>query len=129
VGHFVNVHKADGGTITHSLRCVEQTGLLNGQVRVTFLRVSRPTEVEQTGIVVTGWETFDQHPDLIVVEGYLTRENKTHLERKSLSGSNIGRDYCWLGYPPMPGAGRCRTSCPSVSSQLQKQNLFTSISN
>jgi len=33
-------------------------------------------------IVVEGWETFGQHPDLILFEGYLTKANEAHLERK-----------------------------------------------
>jgi hypothetical protein len=81
-GHLISVHKVDVDTISNSLRCVEQAGLLDGNVPVIFLRVFRPIEAEQKGIVVTGWETFDQHPDLIVFEGYLTKGNDAHLERK-----------------------------------------------
>jgi hypothetical protein len=49
---------------------------------VTLIRVFRPAEAQQKGIVVTGWETFDQNPELILFEGYLTRANKAHLERR-----------------------------------------------
>ncbi len=81
-GHLANDHNVDADTLSRSLRCVEKSGLLNGQVPVTFLRVFRLPEAEQKGIAVAGWETFDQHPDLIVFEGYLTGDNKAHLERK-----------------------------------------------
>jgi hypothetical protein len=49
---------------------------------VTFIRVFKPKEAEQRGIVVTGWETFDQHPELVIFEGYLTNRNVAFMERK-----------------------------------------------
>lgn len=81
-GHLVSVHKMDVDTISKELRCVEREGVLDGGRPVKFLRVFRPTEAQQKGVGVTGWETFDQHPDLIHFEGYLTRNNEAHLERK-----------------------------------------------
>jgi hypothetical protein len=56
--------------------------MLESKGPVTFMRVFKPKEAEQKGVVVTGWETFDQHPDLILFEGYLTRSNEAYLERK-----------------------------------------------
>ena len=38
--------------------------------------------VERRGIAITGWEAFNEYPDLILFEGYLTRSNEAHLERK-----------------------------------------------
>ena len=61
--------------------CRPLGALPNGRP-VTFLRVFRPREIAERGVVVTGWETFDQHPDLILVEGYLGRDNRAYLERK-----------------------------------------------
>lgn len=81
-GHLVSVHGIDVDTLSKEIRCVEREGTLNGTQPVTFLRVFRPREAEQKGVAVTGWETFDQYPDLILFEGYLTRLNKAHLERK-----------------------------------------------
>lgn len=81
-GCLVQQHGVDVDTLSRDIRCVEREGALNGAGPVTFLRVFRPKEAEQKGIVVTGWETFDQHPDLIHFEGYLTRSNKAYLERK-----------------------------------------------
>jgi hypothetical protein len=51
---------------------------------VTFLRVFKPSEAQQKEIVVTGWETFDQHPDLIIFESYLTITNEAYLEHKKV---------------------------------------------
>src|SRR4030043_1760344 len=81
-GHLVGVHNIDVDTISKELRCVEREGVLDGRIPVTFLRLFKPTEAQQRGIVVTEWETFDEHPDLILFEGYLTKTNEAHLERR-----------------------------------------------
>ena len=81
-GHLVSEHKIDVDTLSKEIRCVEREGILDGGGPVTFLRVFKPAEAQQRGIVVTGWETFDEHPDLVLFEGYLTRANQAHLERK-----------------------------------------------
>jgi len=81
-GHLVSVHKIDVDTLSKEMRCVEREGVLDGRMPVTFLRIFKPAEARKKNIVVTGWETFDQHPDLILFEGYLTRGNEAHLERK-----------------------------------------------
>lgn len=81
-GHLVNVHKIDVDTISKEMRCVQREGVLGGGGPVTFLRIFKPAEAQQQGIVVTGWETFDKYPDLILFEGYLTKANEAHLERK-----------------------------------------------
>ena len=81
-GHLVSVHEINVDTLSKEMRCVKREGILEGGKPVTFLRVFKPAEAQQEGIVVEGWETFDQHPDLILFEGYLTRTNEAHLERK-----------------------------------------------
>ena len=81
-GHLARVHNIDVDTISKGLRCVEREGVLDGRIPVTFLRLFKPAEANQRGIVVTGWETFDEHPDLILFEGYLTKTNEAHLERR-----------------------------------------------
>ena len=81
-GHLVSVHKIDVDTLSKEMRCVEKEGFLDGGRPVTFLRVFKPGEAQQKNIVVIGWETFDQHPDLILFEGYLTKTNEAYLERK-----------------------------------------------
>ena len=65
---------------------MDREGMLDGGRPVTFLRVFKPMEAQQKGIDVTGRETFDQHPDLILFEGYLTQANEAYLERKRGEG-------------------------------------------
>jgi hypothetical protein len=81
-GHLFNVHQIDVNTLSNEMRCVEREGVLEGGEPVTFLRVFKPAEAEEREIAIMGWETFDQHPELIIFEGYLTKTNKAHLERK-----------------------------------------------
>ena len=81
-GHLVNEHKIDVDTLSKEMRCVEREGTLDGIGKVTFVRVFKRGDAAQKGVAVTGWETFDQHPELILFEGYLTMSNKAHLERK-----------------------------------------------
>jgi hypothetical protein len=81
-GNLVNVHQVSVDALAKELRCVDRDGVLDGGRSVRFLRVFRPTEVEKKGIAVIAWETFDEHPDLILFEGYLTKTNEAHLERK-----------------------------------------------
>jgi hypothetical protein len=76
------LHGIDVDTLSTEIRCVERNGILEGKGPVTFMRVFRPKETEQKGVVVTGWETFDQHPELVLFEGYLTSSNTAHLEKK-----------------------------------------------
>lgn len=80
-GHMVSVHKVDVDTLYKEMRCVEREDTLDGR-RVTFMRIFKPREAEEKGITVTGWETFDQHPELILFEGHLDEANNAHLERK-----------------------------------------------
>lgn len=80
-GHLVSEHKIDVDTLSREMRCVEKEGLVNG-VPVTLLRVFRLKDVEQTGITLDGWETFNEHPELVLFEGYLTRQNKAYLTPK-----------------------------------------------
>jgi hypothetical protein len=61
---------------------VEREGVLENGTPVTFLRIFRPAEVQNKGIIATGWEAFDEHPNLILFESYLTRVNEAHLERR-----------------------------------------------
>ena len=81
-GHLVNVYNMDVDTLSKQMRCVEREGVLENGMPVTFLRIFGLAEVQNKGIIVTGWETFDEHPNLILFEGYLTRGNEVHLERK-----------------------------------------------
>ena len=82
-GHLVNVYNIDVDTLSKHMSCVEREGVLENGMPVTFLRIFRPAEVQNKGIIITGWETFDEHPNLILFEGYLTRGNEAHLERST----------------------------------------------
>ena len=79
-GHMVSVHHIDVDTLSRDFRCVDREGTLDHGEAVTFLRIFKPKDAEKKGVVVAGWETFDQHPDLVLFEGHLTRSNKACLE-------------------------------------------------
>ncbi len=81
-GHLVSDHKIDVDTLSRDIRCVDKAGVIDGNAPVTLLRVFRLSDVQQKGITVTGWETFDQYPELLLFEGYLTRTNVAKLQRK-----------------------------------------------
>lgn len=81
-GHLVNKHEIDVDTLAREMRCVEKKGVLDSGIPVTFLRVFRLSDMSKKGVNVAGWETFDDHPDLIAFEGYLSADNEAHLERK-----------------------------------------------
>jgi len=81
-GHLVSDHKIDVDTLTRDMRRVDREGVLDNGIPVTFLRVFSLREAEERGVTITGWETFNQHPDLIIFEGYETKTNEAHLERK-----------------------------------------------
>jgi hypothetical protein len=82
-GHLVNTHKMDVDTLSRDIRCVEREGFLEDKGKVHFLRVFRLSEIKEKGIEIDGWETFDQHPEVILFEGYWHDiTNEADLERK-----------------------------------------------
>ena len=81
-GELVGRYKFDVDTLANQIRCVEREGVIDGGRKVTFLRIFRLSDIEKRGIEGIGWETFDQHPDLLLFEGYLTRNNEAYLEPK-----------------------------------------------
>jgi hypothetical protein len=80
-GHLVSSHGLDVDTLSREFRCVEREGSYEGR-EVTLLRVFKPSDAEKKRVSVSGWETFDSHPDLVHFEGHITRTNQAHLERK-----------------------------------------------
>jgi hypothetical protein len=82
-GHLLYAHNVHVDTLARELRCVELEGTLNGAGPVTFIRVFSLKAAEQKGVVVTSWEAFDQHPDLVLFEGYITRADEAYLVRKA----------------------------------------------
>jgi hypothetical protein len=84
-GNLITDHGIDVDTLSNTMRCVEREGVIgSNHIPVTFIRVFKLPEVEQKGVVVKGWETFDEHPDLVIFEGYVRQDNKAHLERKRI---------------------------------------------
>jgi hypothetical protein len=65
---------------------VEKEGFLDEKEPVTFLRVFELQEAEKRGVEVTGWKTFDQLPELILYEGYLTKANEAFLKPTTAKG-------------------------------------------
>ena len=82
-GQLVWVHKIDVDTLCRDIRCVELRGKANGGEPVTLLRIFSLKETERKGVVVTGWQTLDRHPDLILFEGHMTRADEAYLVRKA----------------------------------------------
>jgi hypothetical protein len=81
-GNLVQVHGMTVDVLSKDIRCVDRPGLKDGS-QVNLLRIFSLRDVEKNGVTVAGWETFDQHPDLIMFEGYLDANNQAHLERKN----------------------------------------------
>ena len=81
-GHLFSVYKIEVDTLSKDMRYVEREGVVTGGKPGKFLRVFKLSELQQKESTVTGWETFDHHPDLILFEGYLTKTFEIHLERK-----------------------------------------------
>ncbi len=82
-GCLTNVHKVDVDTISREMRCVERGGMIDGEA-VTFVRVFKPGMATEKGVSVTGWETFDQHPELVLFEGHVTRSDRAFLTKRSV---------------------------------------------
>jgi hypothetical protein len=81
-GHLVNAHGLTVDVLSKNIRCVDKPGVKDGS-QVNLLRIFSLRDVEKKGIIIAGWETFDQHPELIMFEGYLDGNNQAHLERKN----------------------------------------------
>jgi hypothetical protein len=81
-GHLVHTHGMSVDTLTANIRCVDKPVMKDG-FQVKLLRVFSLRDLEKKGVTVTGWETFDRHPELIMFEGYLDGNNQAYLERKN----------------------------------------------
>lgn len=78
--HLFHVHRVNVDTLSRSIRCVEKEGFLDDKEPVTFLRVFNLQEAEKKGVEIKGWETFDQFPELLLFEGYLTKTDEAFLK-------------------------------------------------
>jgi hypothetical protein len=81
-GELVRVHGLTVDVLSKNIRCVDKPGVKDGSP-VNLLRIFSLRDIEQKGITIAGWETFDQHPELIMFEGYLYGNNRAQLERKN----------------------------------------------
>ncbi len=81
-GHLIYDHGLTAEVLCEDIRCVDKPGARDGY-EVPFLRVFSLRDVQEKGITIAGWDTFDQHPELIMFEGYLDVHNQAHLERKN----------------------------------------------
>jgi hypothetical protein len=79
--YMVNEHKIDVVTLDR-MRYVIRDVVISGLMAITSVRVFLPHEAAAKGISVTGWETFDEHPELILYEGYMNQDNKAFLVKK-----------------------------------------------
>jgi hypothetical protein len=83
-GHMVNEYHIDVDTLGE-MRCVDRDAMNNDGLPIKLIRIFSPGEAASKGIAVNGWETFDEHPELILYEGYLTQDNKAHTVKKKES--------------------------------------------
>ena len=81
-GQLINDHGFTSEVLCDDIRCVDKPGVRDGD-QVAFLRIFSLRDVKKNGITIAGWETFDQHPELIMFEGYLDFRNQAHLEKKN----------------------------------------------
>jgi hypothetical protein len=64
-GHMIKEHQIDVH-ILDEMRCCH--GTINDGLPVMLTRVFSPGAAACKGIRVTGWETLDEHPELILYE-------------------------------------------------------------
>jgi len=81
-GVLLHQFKVDHEILSNKMRCVMKEGNINGQ-KATFLRIFDIRKIDASKIIVTGWEIFDQHPELIDFEGHVTESNSAFIERKN----------------------------------------------
>lgn len=74
-GNLVNDHGYDVDTLSNFIRCVKKKGL-QGNKSVTLLRIIDLRKIAKKGIEIGSWETLDQHPDLILLEGHENEKGK-----------------------------------------------------
>jgi len=73
----------DVDTLSKDIRCVQKNGAINGGTPVTCLRIFKLSDAADRKIEVTGWETFDANPELILFEGHVTASHHVSLEKRS----------------------------------------------
>ena len=75
-GHLFKVHHIDVDTLSRDIRYVEREGTRDGGIPVTLLRVFSLRHAAEKKITVSGWEIFDQYPELMLYEGYISKDQR-----------------------------------------------------
>jgi hypothetical protein len=81
-GELCRIPGFDVDELSKNIRCVDKPGVKDG-FQIKHLRIFSLSDIEKRGITVTGWETFDQYPELIMFEGYMNALSQAFLERKN----------------------------------------------
>jgi len=59
-----------------------------GKKKTFYCRVFSEAQVAQAGVNVKGWSSLDDHPDLILWEGYFDEQTNTVRDEKFVKHSN-----------------------------------------
>lgn len=78
-GCLINDFNMDVDTLQNEMKCVERKEEISGAGKVIYLRIFKPEEAAKKGVEISGWETFDAHPDLVYFEGY-THEKSSEAQ-------------------------------------------------
>ena len=73
--------------VLQNLRWVEQDAVVGDKpVGLTMIRIFDPAAAEEKGITIEDYESLDDHPELILYEGYYQEngrgETDIHIEKK-----------------------------------------------
>ena len=56
--------------VLQNLRRVEQSTIDDKSVELTMIRIFDPASADKRGITIDGYKSLDDHPELILYEGY-----------------------------------------------------------
>ena len=79
--YMANEHKIDLVTLD-KMRYVTRDLSIGALLSITLVRIFLPYQAADKGIEVTGWETLDEYPELVLYEGYLNQAHKPFLVKK-----------------------------------------------
>ena len=64
-----------------SLQCVTLSGSFGG-FSVSVIRIFNHVEVHEAGFTINDYHDLDEHPEVIVFEGYVFKDGPVHLRKK-----------------------------------------------
>ena len=82
--HMVLVEKIDPNWVWN-LKGVVRPG---GKEEAFYCRVFNPAQATKAGVKVEDWTSLDDHPDLIIWEGFFDKETKTVRREKFANPSS-----------------------------------------